>query len=118
MKKLAQIGVIVVSLFPVIAFAQLDGVMRLIQNLGIILDILTVLVVGIALLVFFWGLVRFIFRIGGDEKAIEEGRKLMIWGVIALFVMMSVWGLTNFIYRNLIPGESLLAPPIPLLQNR
>ncbi len=52
--------------------------------------------VAVGLLVFFWGLVKFIFRVDGDEKVIESGKKLMVWGIIALFVMVSVWGIIRF----------------------
>ncbi len=56
---------------------------------------------GLALLVFLWGLVKFISRLGGDEKAVTEGKKLMVWGLIALFVMISVWGILRFFYSAL-----------------
>jgi hypothetical protein len=35
----------------------------------------------------------------GNEK--EEGKKIMIWGVIALFVMTSIWGLISFVQNEL-----------------
>ncbi len=54
------------------------------------------LVIGIALLVFFWGLAKFILR-AGDEKAREEGKQIMKWGIIALFVLVSVWGIIEFL---------------------
>lgn len=56
---------------------------------------------AIALLVFFWGLAKFIFRVGGDEKAVDEGKTLMKWGLAALFVMFSVWGLIAFFQGEL-----------------
>ena len=56
---------------------------------------------GLAFLVFLWGLAKFIFRIGGDEKAVGEGKSLMVWGLIALFVMMSFWAIIAFVYRDI-----------------
>lgn len=67
----------------------------------IILDLIKLAVpvlVGIALLVFFLGLTKFIFRLGGDEKAVTEGKSLIIWGLVALFIMVSIWGLLRFVY--------------------
>ncbi len=58
-------------------------------------------VAGFALLAFFWGLAKFIFRVGGDENAVNDGKNLMIWGVIALFVMISIWGIIAFVYRDI-----------------
>ena len=55
-------------------------------------------IVGLAFLVFFWGLVKFIFRIGGDERAVAEGKKFMVWGLIALFIIVSFWAILAFAY--------------------
>lgn len=61
-----------------------------------IIDIATVLVSSLALLVFLWGLVKFISQ-AGDPEAVKSGKSIMIWGVVALFVMVSIWGIVNFI---------------------
>lgn len=58
-------------------------------------------IAGLALLVFIWGLVKFIFRVGGDEKVVEEGKKLMIWGLIALFVLVSFMAILAFVYGDI-----------------
>ena len=42
---------------------------------------------------FFYGLL--IFMINEDKR--EEGKKLMLWGFIALFIMASIWGLIKFV---------------------
>ena len=55
---------------------------------------------GAGLLVFFWGLAKFIYS-AGDERKVEEGRHIMVWGLIALFVMASVWGIIKFIQTDL-----------------
>lgn len=82
-----------------------------------IVDALILMVGAIAMLVFFWGLAKFIFKVGGDEKAVESGRRLMIWGVIALFVMVSVWGLVRFIQGELLTGLDISSPSLPTLGN-
>ena len=75
--------------------------LELLNSFWTLIDNSLFVVVGLALLGFFWGLARFIFRIGGDEKAVEEGKKIMIWGLIALFVMISVWGIVIFMQEAL-----------------
>lgn len=60
--------------------------------------------IWIAVLVFFWGLVKFLFK-AGDEKSHEEGRNRMIWGIIALFVLTSIWGIVYYIQSDLQIGE-------------
>ncbi|OHA91952.1 MAG: hypothetical protein A2723_00400 [Candidatus Zambryskibacteria bacterium RIFCSPHIGHO2_01_FULL_52_18] len=63
--------------------------------------LLVPLVASLALLAFFWGLAKFIYNVSGDEKAVGEGKNLMKWGLIALFVMVSVWGILRFAYGEL-----------------
>lgn len=83
---------------------------------GIFIElILTALpvVVGLAFLVFTWGLAKFIFRVGGDEKAVLEGKNLMKWGLIALFIMISIWGILRFIYGEFDFSRSFGFPLLP-----
>lgn len=84
---------------PMLAFAQnLGNLENLMNSIGRLVGIALPIVVALALLAFFWGLVKFI--LGGEEKK-AEGKHLMIWGVVALFVMVSVWGLVRFIGTSL-----------------
>ncbi|MDP3763843.1 MAG: hypothetical protein Q8Q92_04385 [bacterium] len=82
----------------------------------IFLDLIQVVIpviAGLALLVFFWGLFKFILRVGGDEKAVTEGKSLMIWGLIALFVLVSIWGIMRFLSGELGFGTTLKLPFLP-----
>ena len=83
----------------------------MLNSVGRLVQTATVVVAALALLVFFWGLVKFISK-AGDQAAIEEGRKLMIWGVLALFVMVSVWGILHILQETLfgIPVNSSMKP--------
>ena len=104
------------ALTPALAFAQdLGNVNRLVTAIGGLVDLALPIVVGIALLAFFWGLVRFIFS-AGDETKKKDGQRLMIWGLVALFVMVSVWGLVRFIGNALSvgQGETVTVPSVPL----
>ncbi len=58
------------------------------------------IIASLALLAFFWGLVKFISN-AGDEKAIGDGKSLMKWGLVALFVMVSIWGILRLAYGEL-----------------
>ena len=57
---------------------------------------------ALALLFFFWGVAQYI-RKSGDEK--EEGKQVMVWGVVALFVISSIWGIVAFIRGELGVGD-------------
>ena len=65
-----------------------------------------------ALLAFFWGLAKYIFHSNDEEKK-AEGKNIMIWGIVALFVMASVWGIVKFIGDAVLGGTSYSAPAVP-----
>ncbi|MSR87566.1 MAG: hypothetical protein EXS69_00090 [Candidatus Zambryskibacteria bacterium] len=97
----------------------MTGLKELIQAFGGIISTGTVILAGAGLLIFLWGLVKFIFKIGGSEKAVEEGRNIMVWGLIALFVMTSVWGIILFFQNELnLPDakRGILPSRNPLIQ--
>ena len=55
------------------------------------------LIFAIAIVMFIWGAVKF-FIIEADEEAKrQQGKQFMIWGVVALAVMISVWGLISIL---------------------
>lgn len=113
MKKYINISIIALILLPLVVSAdQFTGTKDLIRAVGGLINPIIAILAGAALIVFFYGLMKFIFRVGGDEKAVEGGRKLMLWGLLALFVMISVWGIISLMQRELsLPTGT--TPPIP-----
>ena len=103
---------------PAFAFAagEFDNVKTLVQGIGAIVKVALPVVVGLALLAFFWGLVKFIFA-QGNEEAKADAKKIMLWGLVALFVMVSVWGLIQFMVTSLgiTPSSSFTIPTVPTL---
>lgn len=92
-----------VAFLPVIALAQ-EGAPALeggyLDQLGeqaitFITNTLVPLVFAIALVVFIWGLFMSFILGGSDPEKQKQGRDLMLWGIVAFFVMVSVWGLVN-----------------------
>jgi len=67
--------------------------------------------IGLAMVLFIWGLVLFISK-SGNEQEIAEGKQKMIWGIIALFVIVAVWGLVVLLQNitGVSGGNSLPAP--------
>ncbi len=72
------------------------GLEKIVCVAGSLIASLVPIVMVLALLYFFWGLAKFILA-AGNEGAKAEGKNIMIWGVVALFVMVSVWGLVAFL---------------------
>ncbi|OHA91206.1 MAG: hypothetical protein A2758_01900 [Candidatus Zambryskibacteria bacterium RIFCSPHIGHO2_01_FULL_49_18] len=73
---------------------------------------LITILVALALLVFFKGLVGFIAK-SGDAKTHAEGRSLMIWGLIGLFVMVSIFGILRFAF-NEFGFRNFAVPTLPV----
>ena len=73
-----------------------------------IFDSVVPLMFAVAIVMFIWGIVSF-FIIGADEEAKrEKGKQFMIWGIISLTAMVSIWGLVNIVggtfnIKNAIP---------------
>ncbi len=88
MKKFALITSSFLAL-PFFASAQTLGpIQTLIVSIGNLVALLIPICIGIAMLAFFWGLITYIRQ---PEK--EAGRKIMINGIVALFIMVSIWGI-------------------------
>ena len=58
------------------------------------------LIFAIAIAMFVWGAVNFFLISSGEEKKRQEGKQFMIWGIVALTVMVGVWGLVGILGRT------------------
>lgn len=52
--------------------------------------------IGVALLAFFWFLIEFIWKGREDPGEQNKAKAGMAWAILALFVMVSVWGIIGF----------------------
>ena len=74
-----------------------------------------VLIISLAVVYFLWNVFKFVASGGGEEEKRAEAQKGIIYGIIGIAVMVSVWGLVNFFTQS-----ALLSPrviPAPLLPN-
>ncbi|MDR3548864.1 MAG: pilin [Candidatus Pacebacteria bacterium] len=60
------------------------------------------LLYALAFLYFVWGIAEFMMQEG--QEARDRGRKRMIYGIIGLVVIFSVWGLVNILLTTLTNG--------------
>ncbi len=113
-KVLSSFGVIALAALPVVASAQsIGGVMGLLDQASQLINRLIPFVIALTVLIFLWGILKFV--ISNDAEGRKEARGYMIWGVISLFVMVSVWGLVNILVRSVNLDNT--APPAPGLPN-
>ena len=68
---------------------------RLVFNFNIyIIRPIIILLFVLAALLFFFGLAKFILNIGsGSDEGKKEGKQHMLWGIIGIFIMVSVYGI-------------------------
>lgn len=104
-RKIVVTGASVVAFVsPALALAQTggggQGNLGNIQNLAsAVAGIISVLIpaaFALALLAFFWGVAKYIFS-AGDEDAKATGQRIMVGGVIGIFVIAMIWGLVSFL---------------------
>lgn len=88
-------------------------IFSIILNIQYALDLLVPIVITLALIYFIWGIVKYVIAQSDDQKA--DAKTHIIYGVIAMFVIVSIWGITNFIadYLGITPFVS--TPIIPQL---
>ena len=84
--------------------ATIEGIISKVKD--VLLKVVSLLII-VGTVVFMWGIIRYISA-GDDETKVEEGRNLIIFGLIGLAVMVSVWGLVKIIADTFgIGGESI-----------
>ncbi len=71
---------------------------------------LVYLIIGASLVCFLYGIFKLSFVDGQKPEAREQARKFMFWGIVSLFVMMSVWGLVNILKLSLFGPGDLIIP--------
>lgn len=82
-----------VLLLPRVAFAQdFAWANNILSGLQTIVDGLIPFFIAVALVAFLYGLARYIFAAGSEEAKVE-GRKIMVAGIIGLFVAVAIWGI-------------------------
>lgn len=66
------------------------------------------LLIAVATLVFIYGIIKYLTA-GGDEDKASEGRRMMVFGLIALAVMISMWGLVALLVQT----SGVPSTPVP-----
>lgn len=113
-KKLGLSGLLYFA--PLFAFAQGAGttdVSDILTTVGNVLNAVIPLIIGLAFVVFLWGIYKYVSTASGEGK--EGARETIIYGVIGLFVMLAAWGLVNVLLNtfNLDTATPTGLPTIP-----
>ncbi len=74
-----------------------------IKSLIALMNAIIPVLVIFAIAFFFIGLIRYIYN-AGDAKGRSSGRTAIIWGLIGLFVIFSLWGILQFLTTAFFPS--------------
>ena len=106
---LGKVSAICGAFLPALAFAanQITSFEGLVNKFLDLITIVIPLIFSIALVAFLWGIFQYFFS-GAEKK--EEARDFLLYGLIGLFIMISVWGLVK-----ILTGTFLLNNAQPVL---
>lgn len=114
MKALYILTLAAFATVPAVASAQ--SVQHLIGLVGSIVASLIPIVIGIAVLVFLWGVMQYVIAKSPEDQ--KEARGVILYGVIILFVMVAIWGLVDLIGETIgIDTNDTSTPRAPRLPN-
>lgn len=101
---------------PVVASAQTtsgEGLFGVLAKANQLINQILPFIITLTVLVFLWGVFKFVVS-GGDMEARKEARGYIIWGIIALAIMVSVWGLVNILIRTVGVDNTPPSAPLPI----
>ena len=110
-----------VAALPFIAFAApiggnaVDTVSPIANSVLALANILVTVVFVLAVVAFGWGIVQFIFA-GGDPAGIAKAKSFLLWGVIGMAVMASLFGLITFMQQYFGVRSGGLNITVPVVQ--
>lgn len=88
----------VFSLFPLVGFAQGPGINGLLLSFQNFLKLFPPILISLAFVVFVWGIIRYILADG--EKAQKEAVGILTFSIIAMTVLVGLWGIVYFLQNN------------------
>ncbi|MFA6536349.1 MAG: hypothetical protein WC250_00855 [Candidatus Paceibacterota bacterium] len=102
---------------PALALAQAtNNAFDLLALISKILNAIVPVLIAFAVVYFLYGVFSYVFT--DDEEKKEKAKEVMIYGVIGIFVMVSVWGLVNILAGTLNLNQQAPTSGIPNFQTQ
>ena len=126
MKKVLSITATAGTMFvlPFVSFAQslaqgngqAGGIGKFLDAfLGFIDSVLLPVILGLAFLMFVWGVFRFFVLGGSDEEAQQKGKSLMLYAIAGFVLILSFYGIVSVLTNGLGFGNQHIdAPGVPV----
>ena len=99
-KEIKKIIFLGITLLPSLVFAVGPTLAELVNNFGNIINMFAKLLIAVAVLYLIWNTMEYVRTGSGDPKKAAEAGMMITYSIIALFVMISVWGLVAIIQNT------------------
>lgn len=115
-KNMKKIIAIVIAAMPALALAQtapITDVNSLSSKLINIGNLFTYLLIALAVIYIIWNVVMYMIKPGEDDRKVAG--KAILYGIVGLFVILSIWGLVNILVGTFrtVPVQSGVPRVIP-----
>ena len=88
---------------PLAAFAADGGagenLADFFNQVNAIINLIIPFLVGIAVFIIIWGVFNYIAGAGDEEKR-AQAKSFIVWGVVGVFIMLSIWGLVSILVNS------------------
>jgi hypothetical protein len=101
-----KISIVVASfVLPVLASAQVytikdDYLVSIVSTIQELINLALPVIIAGAVVWFVYGIARYVLA-AGDDEAKKSAKDKIVYGLIGLTVMVSVWGIVNIVVRTL-----------------
>lgn len=117
MKKISYLVFASSLILPVFTLAAGIDKTQITPYTNGIIDVINTLlvpaIIAIAFITFLWGVYKYFILGAAEEKAREEGKKFVMWGLIGFVTILSVWALVKLGASILSLGTGGTAPTPP-----
>lgn len=79
-------------LLPSIAMAATAA--DILKTVSDLISMVIPIIIALAIIYFLWGVLQYLMKAGEEQ---EKARQQMIWGIVAIAVMVSIWGLVGIL---------------------
>ena len=114
MNRIKKIGLLLLAFTPAVAFAQSNFglVTNILDGVRTVLNYVLPIVIVLGVIWTIWGVIQFVTNTNEEERA--KAKMHIIYGIVGLFVVISLFGLVGFLQNVLgIGGGSLQQNQIP-----
>jgi hypothetical protein len=85
---------------PSFVFAAEGSLSALVPKIGEIVNQLIPILSSVVVLVFFYGLIKYVLS-AGDDDASKKAKGYMIRGILGMFVLVTIWGIIGFMQETI-----------------